>query len=111
LALRESIRATNEVGNLGIHQSGTCKQRTIKECYGHLEEYHYGRYEEEEISAFAEDTFGVDDIEEEEEGSMTPTATPVESKDKMLANPGWVPAIGGGVQVCKTGAGAALESR
>jgi hypothetical protein len=34
---------------LGIHRSGIWKQRTLEECYTYLEEYHYGRDEEEEI--------------------------------------------------------------
>lgn len=93
---------------LSIHRSGSCEQRTIEECYRHLEEYHYGRDEEEEISAFAEDTFGVDDIEEEE-GTTTPTVNPAEPKDKMSAAPGWVPTSGGGVQAGESSRGGSAE--
>jgi hypothetical protein len=34
----------------GVHQNGACEQGTIEECYKHLEEYHYGKNELEEIS-------------------------------------------------------------
>ena len=93
---------------LNIHRSGTCEQQTVEECYRHLEEYHDGRDKEEEISAFAEDTFGVEDIKEEE-GSTTPTATLPEQKDKMSANPGWVPTMVGGTQGGESSRGGSAE--
>jgi hypothetical protein len=72
---------------LTIHRTGSCQQKSLEECYKRIEEYHYGREVEDEISAFAEDTFGVEESDDEEEEEVPVQDVVSDPKGKMANNP------------------------